>query len=73
MKGCTIESMTVDAAVHGNIKEVQNWYESYEYIGGEFRQPIIDAVYCGDCGEYLFEGGLPSEGMHSIIKQHLEE
>lgn len=70
---CSVEDLTVDADIHGNIIDVETFDGiGREYIAAQFRAPIIDAVFCSNCGEYLFEGGLPSEGIDAIVKEHLE-
>jgi hypothetical protein len=67
-----MEDLTVDATVCGSITDVETYDRTgREYLATDFRQPQISALYCGNCGEYLFEGGLPSEGIDSVVRQHL--
>lgn len=70
-KDCKIENMTVDASVHGNVIEVENYDGSKSLIAAEYRQILPDQIFCSDCGDYL-----PLDGLHDVdkvVKQHMED
>lgn len=66
---CLIENMTVDASVHGNVIEVENYDGSKSLVAAEYRQITPDSIFCADCGE-----SLPLDGMSDVdkvVKEHL--
>jgi hypothetical protein len=68
-----MNDLTVDATVHGEILDITAFDgEGQEYIAGKFRQPSIDSLFCSEHG-YVFEGGLPSEGINRVVEEHLKE
>lgn len=69
MSRCTIADLTVDAETHGNVMKIQHNSDMMFTTTG-FRKPVVDAIYCNNCGEYLFEGGAP-QSIDEAVKEHL--
>lgn len=66
---CTIEDMTADASIHGNIIEVENYDGTKKFMASQYRQPILDSIFCSNCGASI---STDSGTVNEDVRKHLE-
>lgn len=77
MSGCTLDTMTVDATVHGSLIAVDNYDGTPGgFVPTGYREITPVNVYCDNCGDYLFETDdhvLSNDTITRIVQEHIEE
>ena len=70
-KDCTLDDLTVDATVHGDVIEVDNFDGTKRFMASGYREILPDNIHCYGCEEDIMVDGFTD--INEVVKEHLEE